>query len=486
MNFFTLRRNDEKLKIIHKKDNLKIDMSIVRKCNKYEKIFKKIELDQDIKLIYLKAFLKNPIRINDIPYYYHLLNFNINEAYTITSSISDNKPTVKKSMSLFNKRVKINDLKQKKIKYKYVIANNILVEDYDKIQNLNYISREKLLFLHRLFIFKSLFDILEDNGTFFLSLMYFNGIDTINLLYLLTYMFESVTIFNVKYICCYNFLGNKSLISKNDIKNLILNRYKKNNFSITPKFNIKELLNYINNNFKKQLNLYELLYKNNKKTALNYYLSLLYDDLKYSKSINIRDEINKILNNFNYFEKIANKNIDDLKHYGKQTVNREHGTYIKKLISKNNYNKCIELGMGNGGYSYYILISNSPNHIDLISIDPNQNKIYNNTGINFLKKTDLDKYHKLIEKESIIALSELLIENGKNSIDFIFINEMNNYENVLYDITFCDLLLDINGIIILLITDKNQLKPQIAYLKSTKKYDIIRSDKDLIVFHKML
>lgn len=33
-------------------------MSIVRKCNKYEKIFKKIELDQDIKLIYLKAFLK--------------------------------------------------------------------------------------------------------------------------------------------------------------------------------------------------------------------------------------------------------------------------------------------------------------------------------------------------------------------------------------------------------------------------------------------
>ena len=389
MNFFTLRRNDEKLKIIHKKDNLKIDMSIIRKCNKYEQKFKNIKLNEDIKFIYLKAFLKNPFRINDIPYFYYLLKFNINEAYTITSLISENKPTIKKSMSLFNKRIEINKLLKKKIKYKYVIANHILVENYDKLKNINYISREKLLFLHRLRIFKSLFNILQDNGTFFLSLMYFNGNETINLLYILTYMFESITIFNTQYIVCYNFLGKKSLISQNDIKNLILN----NNFSITPKFNIKELINYINDNFRKKLDLYELLYNNKKDLALNYYLSLLYDDLKYSdvinNSINIRKEINIILRNSKYFSKIKNKNIDDLKHYGKKTIPREHGTYIKKLIKKYNYSKCIEIGMGNGGYSYYILISNSPNHIDLISIDNNQNKLYNNTGMNFIKKEGL-------------------------------------------------------------------------------------------------
>jgi predicted O-methyltransferase YrrM len=486
MNFFTLRRNDENLKIIHKKDNLKVDMSIVRKCNKYEIKFKTADLDEDIKFIYLKAFLKNPFRINDIPHFYYLLKFNINEAYSITSLILENKPTLKKSMSLFNKRVKVNNLLKKKIKYKYVISNHILVENYNKIKNINYISREKLLFLHRLRIFKSLFDILEDKGTFWLSLLYFNGNETINLLYLLTYMFESVTIYSCEYVVCYNFLGKKSLISQNDIKNLILN----SNFSITPKFNIKELLNYINDIFKKKLDLYELLYNNKTEMALNYYLSILYDDLKYGEiinnSINIRKEINTMLKNSSYFAKIKNRNIDTLRHYGKETIPFEHGTYIKKLGLKYNYNRCIELGMGNGGYSYYILVSNAPKHISLVSIDLYQDKTYKNAGINYLKTKDLDKYHNLIEKESIIALSELLVQNGKNSIDFIFINEMNNYENVLYDITLCDLLLDINGIIIILLTDKNKLKPQINYLKSTKKYDIIRSDKKLIVFHKKI
>jgi predicted O-methyltransferase YrrM len=142
--------------------------------------------------------------------------------------------------------------------------------------------------------------------------------------------------------------------------------------------------------------------------------------------------------------------------------------------------------MGNGGYSYYILLANKPNHIDLISIDKNQNKLYNNNGLNILKKFDLQDYHKLIEKDSIIGLSELLVENGKKSVDLIFINEMDNYENVLYDITLCDILLDINGTIIILITDKNKLKVSINYLKSTKKYDILRSDKNLIVFHKII
>jgi len=142
--------------------------------------------------------------------------------------------------------------------------------------------------------------------------------------------------------------------------------------------------------------------------------------------------------------------------------------------------------MGYGGYTYNILKSNAPKHVDLISIDPNQNKIYNNIGIKTIKKFDLFKYHKLIEKESITALSEIIIEHGRNSIDLIFINEINNYENILYDITLCDFLLDINGVILLLITDKNKIKLSINYLKLTKKYNIIYSDKKLIVYHKIL
>ena len=486
MNFFTLKRNNEKLKIIHKKDDLNIDMSSVNKCNNYETLLKNTILDDDINFIYLKGTLKNSFQINNTPYYYILLDFNINEAYSITSIISNNNFKVKKSMSLFNKRININNLKKEKIKYKYIISNYILPDNYNKIKNMNYISREKFLFNHRLRIFKNLFSILEDNGTFFLSLLYFNGDETINLIYILAYMFESITIFNCQYIVCYNFLGKKSLIKKNDIKELILN----NNFSITPKFNINELIKYINDTFERKLKLYELVYNNKKDELFKYYLFLLYNDLSYNErivnKINIQMEINKILNNPDYYKQLKDESIDDIKYFGLRSIPNEHGTYIRKIVKKNNYNKCIELGMGYGGYTYYILKSNSPNHVDLISIDPNQNKLYNNIGIKTIKKYDLFKYHKLIEKDTIIALSEIIIENGKHSIDLIFINEINNYENILYDITLCDFLLDINGVILLLITDKNKIKLSINYLKLTKKYKIIYSDKKLIVFHKIL
>ena len=89
------------------------------------------------------------------------------------------------------------------------------------------------------------------------------------------------------------------------------------------------------------------------------------------------------------------------------------------------------------------------NNTTLISIDPNQKTEWNSEGLKILKKFDLNKNHKLVEKKSYVALPELLEKHGDSTFDFIFIDGFHTFDTTLLDFFYSNLLLKVGGIIII-------------------------------------
>jgi hypothetical protein len=269
-----------------------------------------------------------------------------------------------------------------------------------------------------------LFDLLKKNGKFVITLYGYCD-ETMEILYLLTLMFDYIYIFKNSEVFCFNF---NSQISKNKIKNLINNK-----FSIQPKHQLNELINYFKNTFN-----YETILLKYKLTeyeddyhiySLGNLLTMFYYMSPYKKN----DIYRYILY---YFHQIYKKKLLILD----AVFNNEVYKYIINAITNYNCKKCLELGMGFGLYSFYILSNNKTN---LVSIDPDQKKFFD-YGVKLLKEFKFNKRHLLFRHKSKKILSKIIKKYKENYFDFIFVDLF--YSN---DLSFVDSLLKINGVIIL-------------------------------------
>ena len=68
---------------------------------------------------------------------------------------------------------------------------------------------------------------------------------------------------------------------------------------------------------------------------------------------------------------------------------------FKNLISEYKLYDCLQIGLTNGIYAYYIL--KNPN-TNLLSIDPNQNSKWENKGIELLKKFEMQNKYTFSNK----------------------------------------------------------------------------------------
>jgi predicted O-methyltransferase YrrM len=310
-----------------------------------------------------------------------------------------------------------------------------------------------------------------------ISLHNFYNLQTINSIYLLLNYFERVILIGGLKIFCINY--RISNISKDIINNIFNNDCV---FKILPKINVEEFIEYLTSIFTLHNKTYDILLKNTEENYLkfkNKQLLELFIETGY-----MDDDIKAFLELqfINYFRirfNDKNKNIIKIN----SSIRYEEGNYIKKIIEKNNFKKCLEIGFANGISSVYVLMNKD---VSLISIDPFQKTQWKSNGIKLLKKLNLNKRHKLIEKKSYEALPELLKKYGEQYFDFIFIDGWHTFDYTLVDFFYSNLLLKINGIIIIDDALHNGVSKCVKYLETNYKFYVkLDSTKTIASFRKI-
>jgi predicted O-methyltransferase YrrM len=367
---------------------------------------------------------------------------------------------------------KINNNNNKKIKNFIVKFEQNYYESNIKFNSINNIE----LIEHKAIIIMlyNLFDIIEIGGNIQLHLSNYSSYKSINILYLLLNFFEKIIIIKGNNLYCLNY--KMSYITKDDIKKIFDNNIK---FSINNKFNINNLIQYLEYNFNILIHRNKLLLDKNENKYLKYMDKYYTDLLIEIGDINI---INIKLKLFfiNYFKKIFDKNKIVNINSG---IKYEEGQYLKKIINNNNYKKCLEIGFANGISAAYILMNNN---VNLISIDPFQKTQWKSEGIKMVKRFSLNNRHKLILKKSYEALPELLKKYGENYFEFIFIDGWHTFDYTLVDFFYSNLLLKIGGIIIIDDALHNGVSKCIKYLELNYKfYSKLEGPKTIAIFKKI-
>jgi len=313
-------------------------------------------------------------------------------------------------------------------------------ELYSKIKDTDENSREDILNKSIISALYKLPNHLNIGGNMMISMHNFSNSKTIDIIYLLLNFFEKIIIIDGLKLFCLNY--KITTISQEDIEKIFNNNL---DFNITPKTNLSNLIKYLEKIFTQHNKTYKTLLTNTEENYLklryNQMMELFLETGMYNSNINI----NIALLFINYFRvKFNEKNKDIVKITS--SISFREGDYIKKTIEKNDFKKCLEVGFANGISAVYILMNKNTT---LTSIDPFQKPQWKSEGSKLLKKLDLNKNHKLIEKKSYEALPELLKKEGDGAFDFIFIDGWHTFDYTLVDFFYSDLLLKIGGIIII-------------------------------------
>ena len=158
-------------------------------------------------------------------------------------------------------------------------------------------------------------------------------------------------------------------------------------------------------------------------------------------------------------------------------ITMTEGKVVAQLIHNHTLSKILELGMGYGIISIYIILTfikktkkgkinryifkdNTPDEsIDLndltnnsyqpklTSIDPYQETHWQNIGKKLITKHSLQQYHSLKSEPSDIKLPEYL--KKKKKFDLIFIHYNSIKENILVDVYYAIKLLNTNGFLVI-------------------------------------
>jgi len=463
------------LKVSLKKPSFVLD-TIDNKISKYNKIFNKYNKNIEKYINSFSSYVKrenfdvyNQLdKVNILNNYFDL---DKNKAFLIRTNYVDTRYLF--YILDINGRMICEDINLCNLKTNFLLQNTYEIT----INNKNIYSNRYYLEL-----IINLFKILNKNGT---MLFYLTGKFTemtIELLYILSYLFKKVYLTKdfPMAIICINFLSYDSLLSISDIKEY----YKHNTFKILPKNNLSKLLFFIKNNInnfiktnnfyfkgnielynnKKILNLYEIVSHNRNKISLYFYINII---LKYNSFV----LNNKIVKVTNYFI------VQDF-------------LFIEYILKNINLNKCLEIGMTNILVLLTIITCKHKNKIDLI-IDNNTEYTVSSPNANPLILLKNIKYisnsYQLILND---YLEELLIHIDKkiNYYDLIYIDGYD--KKIIYNeniFIYAQLLLKKDGIILISNTTNSNIDRynKEYFLNNSFFYKIITS-QNILCYKKII
>jgi predicted O-methyltransferase YrrM len=432
--FYKLIRENDNYTITKKKSKLNtkfIDKKIVDKYINTQLKIKELN-DNDIKYIesnLLKIFVKKKY------YIWELLNFDINNCYTISSDDINSESNIYKvnseNQTLLTYIGKVKDTKEK---YQNVLFNTLSPKIWSIVVNLNRCARENYLYKYKLKLISQLFDVLKINGDFYFVYEGFCNEQVINLYYLLSFMFKSVIIYSGSKILCKHF---NPIIKKSDI---IID----DNFNIEPKFKLNEFIKYQEKMLLHKIKKNKLLIDKKESEFINLYVNEIITSFKYY-NINV---VNEIMADFNLslIDLFKSTYINNKVVKTSSAINGKEGHFLINIINKYNLVNILEIGFAFGISAFYIL---SNPKTKLTSIDPFQKSQWHNKGLELLKEYKFDSRHKLYELKSYVALPQLLEKYNTSYYDFIFIDGFHTFDYTLLDFFYANLLLKMNGIIII-------------------------------------
>jgi predicted O-methyltransferase YrrM len=154
-------------------------------------------------------------------------------------------------------------------------------------------------------------------------------------------------------------------------------------------------------------------------------------------------------------------------------VHDKEGLLIYTLVKKHKLTRCMEIGFAMGLSALHICQAfadlsdkmDKSDKMELISIDPFQDKNWKCAGIANIKNAGFEKYHTWIKDKSYSAMPKFLT---KQPFDFIFIDGWHTFDYTLVDMFYADRLLRIGGY--LLIDDALHQGPSKAIAYSNKNY----------------
>jgi predicted O-methyltransferase YrrM len=138
-------------------------------------------------------------------------------------------------------------------------------------------------------------------------------------------------------------------------------------------------------------------------------------------------------------------------------VNPEEGMHIYNVVKDNRFKRTLEVGLANGTSALYILQAMEDNGLSVhdsahIALDPNQHTQWKSVGELNVGRAGLDKRFTLMLEPSYLAMPTLLrqVREGRaEKFDMIFIDGMHLFDYTLMDFFYADLLLNVNGVILL-------------------------------------
>jgi predicted O-methyltransferase YrrM len=145
----------------------------------------------------------------------------------------------------------------------------------------------------------------------------------------------------------------------------------------------------------------------------------------------------------------------DKPHKFKDCTNPIQGRHLYNLVRQNGFSRTLEVGFAMGASAVWICQAQKENGIANsahIAIDPNQTSQYDNIGRLLLERAGLLNYLSVMEMTSYRAMPKLLEDVVANKIPrfhLIYIDGWHTFDYTLVDFFYADLLLAVNGVIVL-------------------------------------
>ncbi len=374
---------------------------------------------------FIKKILNLDTVINDSNYKFKL--FGVEDVFNYINYTSLTKYDIR----YVDKNKDINIINTQKIKTTWFLNGMVSQFLYNEIKDMNYCDREHYLYHYHLKTINLLFDYISIGGNYYHAFIVLCKTQQVQLIYLLSYLFKKITIYDGIFVFCQYFLG-EQYIKKSDIINL-------KSFTVTS-VNDEYIKDYIHNVYNNSIHIYKLFLNN----EIDEYLSLSTHNI-YKKIISsettttVKTELYKLIID-NLKRVMIDNNISRIN----SAIKSQEGNFITEMIQLHHLKSCLEVGCAFGISAMYILSSGED--VTLISIDPFQSTQWNNNGKKLIKQLNMNHRHKIIEDKSYNALPMLL---SKHKFDFIFIDGWHTFDYTLIDFFYSFLLLNIGGIIII-------------------------------------
>jgi predicted O-methyltransferase YrrM len=381
---------------------------------------------------------------------------------------------------------KNNILKNDKILNNSKSINTFYIKKINEVRNKAYLKNEininqlAIIYYHIIIDFiKSNIKKFKNNDNFIFAKYQF-GIENeliVNLLYLLSLLFDKIIFINDSLIFCIGYNENNKYVDT------ILKLDKNSYLSIEPKEHLEQLKKYSKNIINNKKKLLDLAKKKDEvklfKELYELFASYCHDPfiLEHDRDHLLYKyfQLHLIENSRRFFIKDKNESTEVKIH---SAIKKDEGKNIQKIIRKYKFKKCLEIGMAFGISASYILLSNK--NVSLMSIDPYQKdkNQWNSMGLKLIKELELDERHHYIPEKSYISMPKLLSTYGEEYFDFIFIDGWHTFDYTLIDFFYADRLLRIGGVILIDDALHKGVQKFIKYIESNyKNYEKIETIK---------